>query len=136
MAPVRTVPEGYPPIIREEIDRDNVRDGRRILWFQERQGGLAGLLELRYVKLRGRRTLPPLKFFQTHDVYAVELAANWEKPIGGGMFLRRVALKPKQSNLIFDISFSPTTDEVQYVSKEPPQEHIEARKILKAVGSL
>ena len=88
------------------------------------------MLELHYLKLRGRDTLPPPSFFEENEVHAVELPAAWDKPINrSGVYLRRVLLKARECNLIFDHSFRPESDDVTYVSRQPPPAHVEAQKL-------
>ena len=89
-----------PPIINEDRDPHNIVSGCRILWFQE--ASMLEPLELHIIRIRGRDSLPPEKYFSDHDVFALETASAWQEPVPGtrNLFERRVLIRPKDSKLI------------------------------------
>lgn len=133
--PLPILPEGYPPVIEVSVDRENVRHGRRIFWFQDTS--CLKPLEMRYVKVRGRDALPPIDFFGNPDytVVAIETAATWEKSLGAGWYLRRAVVYPTVSPLISFSGFQLGKDEAEAYLFKPPADHIAARELRKKLAS-
>ena len=87
-----TIQSYPPPILKERRDPENLISGRSMVLFREPYYSIAELLT---IKLRGRRSLPPERFFRENKVIAFEMMAEFDTPLKGGWFLRRVIVEPK-----------------------------------------